>query len=320
MDDMSSLLLDKGLLNSQPDNHVYAVRTVAAAKTQAVLRVLDPQRRSILLRFLGQAQLISSVSEQPPIIPLNDTDLSHADLSNISLSGAELENANLSYTVLSHTILDKASLYKADLSNANLSSSMLNNVDLTNANLTNANLRYDYLENINLSNADLSNADLRDTNLSSDQLRNANLSGAIMPNGLKHPSNTGLPPSSTTLRKLSKLKPFIGSWYGHGRSLTVEGNGHAIYIARAYQWCEDGVKPPCDTMKDNTIQSGIRIEMSFTHVANHIAYGIITDTTIGYTGTTASVKSAASGTIEFTASNYSNILCGPNAPPTMCGA
>lgn len=129
-----------------------------------------------------------------------------------------------------------------------------------------------------------------------------------------------------TAAYLVDLKPFVGTWSAHYGSLVIEKNGHATYIARTYQWCGDpGVKPPCDTIKGDIIENGIHMKMSFTRVVNKIAYGTVTETTVGHVGKTVSIKLAANDTIMFFESNTSStsqphILCGPGAPPGQCGA
>src|SRR4051794_25885892 len=42
-----------------------------------------------------------------------------------------------------------------------------------------------------------------------------------------------------------EIKPFQGQWYMHGGLLTIQNNGKATFIARAYQNCGAGVKQPC---------------------------------------------------------------------------
>src|SRR5881394_2278170 len=54
------------------------------------------------------------------------------------------------------------------------------------------------------------------------------------------------------------LRPFTGDWHFHTSLLTVSNDGHATFIARAYQFCGPRVLQPCDTWQGNTIISGIR--------------------------------------------------------------
>jgi uncharacterized protein YjbI with pentapeptide repeats len=109
------------------------VRTLARAQTLSVLKRLDSSRKTEVMHFLLEAELLHSVGERGPVIELggammSDTDLSGANLSGANLSGADLRNSDLSYADLSD-----ATLNYADLSNANLSQVFLWNTDLSRA-------------------------------------------------------------------------------------------------------------------------------------------------------------------------------------------
>src|SRR5215211_8056161 len=75
---MGSLLLEKDLRESEEDSEV---RTLARARTLTVLGRLDPSRRSAVMEFLVEAELVQSVEGSEPIIRLAGTDLSAASLS-----------------------------------------------------------------------------------------------------------------------------------------------------------------------------------------------------------------------------------------------
>jgi hypothetical protein len=151
---MGSLLLDKNLRESEEDSEV---RTLARARTLTVLSRLDPSRKSAVMEFLVEAELVQSVEGRGPIIRLGGADLSGAEM-----SGADLSEANLSY---------------ADLSGADLTEA-----DLPHASLSAANLR-----GAEVSQADLSYADLLYAqNWTDGQLGEAYLEGATMPNGQKY--------------------------------------------------------------------------------------------------------------------------------------
>jgi len=62
--DMTELLLDKGLATSEPDQ---PVRNIARSSTLAAVRQLDGDRKGILLQFLYEANLIRGTY---PIISL----------------------------------------------------------------------------------------------------------------------------------------------------------------------------------------------------------------------------------------------------------
>jgi hypothetical protein len=127
------------------------VRTLARARTLSVLERLDENRKARALRFLYEANLITSPH---PIISLETADLRGADLSaaatmievrpgvnmlaptpptnwsRIDLSGSYLSNANLLGDNLRNVDLSRTHLYgsnlkEADLSDANLSGAVL---------------------------------------------------------------------------------------------------------------------------------------------------------------------------------------------------
>lgn len=117
--------------------------------------------------------------------------------------------------------------------------------------------------------------------------------------------------SSTSVPDLSA---FAGRWIAHGQYLDFSSNGRAKYIARAYQWCGPGVPPPCDTIQNNTIFSGITEDMLFTHVAGKTAYGTITASSAGNTGRSVSFALDANDTAILTEGGHSAVLlCGPKA-------
>jgi hypothetical protein len=103
LDQMSTLLLDKDLRDSAEDSEA---RTLARARTLTVLGRLDARRRTQVLRFLSEANLIRSVNGKHPVLLLNDANLSGAnlpigaDLSDTNLSSADLSGAYLAFAYL----------------------------------------------------------------------------------------------------------------------------------------------------------------------------------------------------------------------------
>jgi uncharacterized protein YjbI with pentapeptide repeats len=132
LDDMSSLLLDKHLRTSNPDDEV---RQVARAKTLTALQRLDSDRKGALTQFLYRAGLIGNntpccENPHPAIISLDGADLSKVNLkgakmAQVDLTGADLEGANLEGASLDTAILFKANLHNADLHKAVLYSANL---------------------------------------------------------------------------------------------------------------------------------------------------------------------------------------------------
>jgi hypothetical protein len=90
LDQMSSLLLERDMRESEEDSEV---RTIERARTLAELSGLDRRRKTAVMHFLVEEALIQCVEGKGPII---------------NLSGAKLSDADLSY----------AYVYKADLSDA----------------------------------------------------------------------------------------------------------------------------------------------------------------------------------------------------------
>jgi uncharacterized protein YjbI with pentapeptide repeats len=210
IDQMGSLLLERDLRNSAEGGEV---RTLARARTLSVLERIDENRKARALRFLYEANLITSPH---PIISLETADLRGADLSaattvievrpgvnmlaptpptnwsRIDLSGSYLSNANLLGDNLRNVDLSRTHLYgsnlsKADLSDANLSGAVLGPTifSLPQENLSMADVRDIRAD---LSKTDLSGANLEGALVSGEQLQQQakTLQGATMPNGQKY--------------------------------------------------------------------------------------------------------------------------------------
>ena len=185
-DRLSVLLVDKNLLamavkvnptgtEGQPKNNVMvedqklldSAVDVIRARTLSILRRFenDPERKTSVIRFLIEADIVSKLK-------LN---LSDANLSDANLSRAILNDANLGRAILSKAILSNADLSDADLSFANLSDADLSDANLSDANLSDANLRGANLRGANLSGAKLYFAELNGAELSDAKLINAEL-------------------------------------------------------------------------------------------------------------------------------------------------
>lgn len=168
LDSISAMLTNDNLLQAKPAS---AVRVAAQARTLTALRLLDPVRKGVLLRFLFDTKLINN------------------DFRIISLSEADLTNARLHGADLRDTDLLGANLRGADLSGANLSYCTIYFTTLVGANLRGADLQSADLTKADLSGADLSGAYLKDAlNTTDVQLGQAkSLKGATMPDGSTHP-------------------------------------------------------------------------------------------------------------------------------------
>ena len=180
LDQMSNLLLERNLRTSDEDSEV---RTLARARTLTVLGRLDPSRKTAVMQFLVDADLVQSIDETDPIISLNGANLSGANVSDASLRNADLNGADLSDSDLSDSDLSDSDLSFADLANANLSFTDLSFANLRDASLSDVDLRGAILRDsdlgvANLRGADLSDAYLRGANLSDKDLRGTMVDGA----------------------------------------------------------------------------------------------------------------------------------------------
>jgi hypothetical protein len=117
LDQMSDLLLAKdGLRESEEGSEV---RTLARTRTITVLeRLEDPSRKTTIMRFLVETELVQRVEGRAPIIHLSFADLSGAPLFGADLRGANLYRADLRGANLSDAVLSEADLWQADLSGA----------------------------------------------------------------------------------------------------------------------------------------------------------------------------------------------------------
>src|SRR5215208_4870138 len=186
LDQMSSLLLNGELRTSDEDSEV---RNLARARTLTVLGGLDQTRKSAVLQFLVEAELVQRVEGRGPIIRLSGANLSgavlrgYADLGDLS-SGSLSRLNNLSGADLSGANLSKANLRGADLSDANLSPWVyFHGLAIVGGGRTD-------LSNANLSGADFSGANLSKANgVSEEKLEEQakTLKGATMPDGSEHP-------------------------------------------------------------------------------------------------------------------------------------
>jgi hypothetical protein len=218
LDQMTQLLLHEYLRTSQPDNEV---RSVARARTLAVLRVLDGVRKATVLQFLYEAGLIGDSKQEEYSVPGRIdaiVSLQGANLKGANLKGAYLRGAYLERVNLEGANLYKADLYKANLLTANLKgaylreaflagacliwahlvgadldSAGLNEASLGGANLTEANLERARLENANLTKANLTKANLTKANLTHCKVTREQLAQASSLKGAKLPFDMAPP-------------------------------------------------------------------------------------------------------------------------------
>jgi uncharacterized protein YjbI with pentapeptide repeats len=180
LDQMSTLLLERDLRSSTEDNATQEsieARTLARAQTLTVLGRVDSSRKSQILQFLDEANLIRSVNGKDPIVTLSRADLRGADLRGAYMNAAHLSDANLRDAFLKYANLRHANLHDAHLSDADLSNAFLSSADLSGASGTGANLNEADLSDANLSGAYLDDADLWGAVLSKANLSDADLFG-----------------------------------------------------------------------------------------------------------------------------------------------
>jgi uncharacterized protein YjbI with pentapeptide repeats len=184
LDQMSTLVLED--LGSRK------VQVLMRARTLTALDRLDPSRKTEIMTFLAEADLVNISRQRLPVISLNDADLHNAKLVRADLIGAKLEYANLSGAKLIGGSLQDASLFEADLSDATMSSIFLTDTDLSHADLSGAKLKDVTLQQrTGLYKTDLRGANLEDTGITNEKLvemvsGRKLLEGATMPNGQKY--------------------------------------------------------------------------------------------------------------------------------------
>jgi hypothetical protein len=165
-----------------------SLRTLARARTLAVLRRLDGTRKGTVLQFLYESGLIGRITNRKPfekddlIVELRDADLSGAVVTGAVLSGVDLKGINLSHADLRGASLSSADLRGTNLREANLSGAYLAGTNLRglpsaapdtyppvdrtrNVDLRSANLKGAILVGADLTGADLSYADLTGADL-----------------------------------------------------------------------------------------------------------------------------------------------------------
>ncbi len=156
-DDLSNLLLEHGLTESQKDS---AVRNIARARTLSALSQLDGRRKGFIVRFLYETNLIKGGT---PLLYLGGSISGEPAVDEIVLSRADLNGAVLHRLFMGEVNLTRVHLVGADfrwafLSKANFIGADLRNADFTGARLTEASLSSADLTGTRLHDADLSKA------------------------------------------------------------------------------------------------------------------------------------------------------------------
>jgi uncharacterized protein YjbI with pentapeptide repeats len=155
----------------EPHGSNHKAGAVARAVTLAALPTLDGSRKSELLGFLCESELLKKPS---PAFNIGRADLSGMIWSKVLLTEIDLGGVNLCHADLS----DHVGLLKCDFSGSNLCFANLTGASLEGSNLRFAKLRKAILHQTNLEKTDLSHASLRFADLSSARLHGADLSSA----------------------------------------------------------------------------------------------------------------------------------------------
>lgn len=156
-DDLSNLLLERGLMESQKGSEV---RNIARARTLTALSQLDGRRKGFIVRFLYETNVIKG---RVPLIYLGGGITGEPAIDEIVLSRADLNGAVLHRLFMSEVNLTRVHLVGADfrwafLSKANFIGADLRNADFVGARLTEASLFGADLTGAQLHDADLSKA------------------------------------------------------------------------------------------------------------------------------------------------------------------
>jgi hypothetical protein len=173
LDKITELLVHDSLRESLPEAEA---RVAARVWTLTTLRILDGERKGILLKFIREAGLIKNGDS---IIQLENADLSYVVASETDLSFANFKKTNFQNAQLFHADFTGSNLSGTNFTNANLFESGLVDVDLSDANLSSAGLIGAALNGSNLLGANLSGAHIQIAQLE----KTTNLIGAIMPDG-----------------------------------------------------------------------------------------------------------------------------------------
>ena len=173
-------------------------RTVANRVTLDTLKMLDETHKGLLVQFLHEVNLVTTIDDTQPIVHLENSDLvraklNEAQLAGISLVGAEmmlaslqganlrdstLDGTNLTWAILTWVNLQRASLIETILIGANLQRANLVQSKLTGADMRGAKLTWADMVLATATDADLRGADLRGANMDRANLNGANLCGA----------------------------------------------------------------------------------------------------------------------------------------------
>lgn len=226
-DNISQLILDRELLTSDEDHPSH---TIAWQRTVAVTRILDEERKSILLDFLYYTDLIYNKKDSDPPQLFSVVNLYNADFSKIDYKGSFLNNTHLRGAIFEGANLTNTMLRESNLEDANFKNCILDGCDFLRANLHGTNL-----SGASLRNADFTLADLQGAIVSEKQLNTVKtLLGSILPNGEIYDGRFNL------IDDLDSAKAFdvdisdkhaLMQWYQSARKILSESDDENLSIS-----------------------------------------------------------------------------------------
>jgi hypothetical protein len=179
VDRLSEILIDKNLLSEsnkveheshrkstslneqevEREQFVETSRDVVRARTLSILRRFedDSERKSSVIRFLKETEVISKLKLNLYMADLRKIKLRSTDLMNAQLERVDLREADLSWAYLMGANLSRAKLQKAKFVSAHL-----DDANLSAAKLIEADLKGASLKGTDLVGADLSKANLEE--------------------------------------------------------------------------------------------------------------------------------------------------------------
>ena len=160
---MSDLLLEKNFsLNKQ------ILKSIIRPKTLATLRQLDETRKTYLLRFLHESELLSV--NKPTYLSLHTANLSYIRLGTFGLQ-TDMRSTSLAGAYMYKSTITSTSFDYSDFRETNLTGASFFNVIFRNANFDHALLQHTYFDTLSLvKDADFSTANLTGANITDDMV------------------------------------------------------------------------------------------------------------------------------------------------------
>ena len=160
--------------------------TVVRPKTLVALQQLDPRRKTLLIEYLYESNLIRGRHDS---FLKQLTDIRGADLNNVDFNPDNLHHRSVTYLSLIGTQLVNATFHRCDLGSADFELASMKGASFRAARLTMASFYRTSLISTDFTDADVSGADftfanLTDSNITDKQLRSTLIyHRAILPNG-----------------------------------------------------------------------------------------------------------------------------------------